>query len=86
MPPPKRIIAGLFKIFCVVTLICLACYQISIFVKNEDVSVVSYKEFNSDGDSVYPAISVCLHSTTGNIFDETSPLIQNKDITLKGED
>ena len=84
MSSPKRIIAGLFKIFCVVTLICLACYQIFIFVQNEDVSVVNYKEFNSDGDSVYPAISVCVHSTTGKIFDETSPLIQSIDGGVDG--
>ena len=84
MSSPKRIIAGLFKIFCVVTLICLSCYQFFIFVQNEDVSVVNYKKFNSDGDSVYPAISVCVHSTTGNIFDETSPLIQSIDGGVDG--
>ena len=79
MIPPSAIFVYSFKTFCVVLLAVLSCYQIHIFVQNEDLSVVNFKEFNSDDGASYPAISVCLHSSTGKIFDRNSPSIKDTD-------
>ena len=70
-------VGNCFKIFCVMVLICLICYQIYIFIQNKDMSITNYKEFDNDDESYYPAISACLHSSTGKIINKNNPLIQN---------
>ena len=42
--------------------------QLLTYAKNEDMSVVSYRQFNSEPENRYPVFSVCFHSGFDGIF------------------
>ena len=70
------IILRLFHIICVVTVLVLAYCQLQLFMDNKDQSAVGYKRFNNEKDDIYPAISVCLHSLHGAIFNEDNHYVR----------
>ena len=42
--------------------------QFKNYISNKDLSVVSFRKFNSDIDDLYPSFSICLNGITGGIF------------------
>ena len=70
------IILRVFHLVCIATVLVLAYYQFQVYMDNKDQSAVGYKRFNEEESDIYPAISVCLHSTHGDIFNKYDPTIQ----------
>ena len=42
--------------------------QFKYYADNEDVASISYRKFNSETKSQYPAITICVRSVKGNLF------------------
>ena len=70
------VITKIFQLLCIVLVMYMSYEQLLEYLKNEDSSSVSYRKFNQAEKDIYPSISICLHSTQGGIFDETSELKQ----------
>ena len=66
-----------FQLICISTVLILVYYQFQVYMDNKDTSAVGYRKFNDEKRDLYPAISVCLHSPQGAIFDKSNPLIQD---------
>ena len=75
--PVVRIIIRTFHLVCITTVLVLAYYQIQVYMENKDQSAVRYKKFNDEEHDLYPAISICMHSLDGAIFNSDEPSIQN---------
>ena len=72
-----RIIIRTFHLVCITTVLVLAYYQFQVYMENKDQSAVGYKKFNDEEPDLYPAISICMHSLHGAIFNSDEPSIQN---------
>ena len=49
-----------FQTLCIIATICLVSYVIHQYIKDEDLTEVSFKKFHEDKESIYPEISICL--------------------------
>ena len=58
----------LFQLSCVALAGYMTYVQFKNYISNEDVSVVSFRKFNSDIDDLYPSFSICMIGSTGEIF------------------
>ena len=77
--PIKKISPAMLRIFqliCIMSVLILVYYQFQVYMDNKDQSAVGYRKFNIDDRDLYPAISVCLHSPNGAIFDKNEPSIE----------
>ena len=50
-----------FKFICITSAISMTIYCSYDYSRNADVSVVSYKEFHQDEESIYPQLELCVH-------------------------
>ena len=48
-----------FLLICVVTTVALTIFCIYQYSRDEDVSLISFKKYHEDEDSIYPAITLC---------------------------
>ena len=49
----------LFNFFCYLATISLLSYCVHMYIKNDDVSEIVYKEYNDDSQSPYPSLTLC---------------------------
>ena len=55
----KQYIKYTYSILCVLAAFGMTLYCVKLYISNEDVSIVDFKEFNQNTDSVYPTITLC---------------------------
>ena len=62
-----------FKIICVTSAISMTIYCSYDYSKNEDLSVVSFKEFNENEENLYPQLELCVYdySTEVEVANES---------------
>ena len=48
-----------FGAFCCFATICLTVYCVYQYILDEDVARIGFKEFNSENDHIYPAVTMC---------------------------
>ena len=65
-----------FQLACIVSVLILAFTQLQVYIDNKDQSSVGYRRFNDEEQDIYPAMSICLHSPHGGIFDEADEFLQ----------
>ena len=60
----------------VLSIACLLTFlQYQKYMKNEDVSSISYRRFNIERRDVYPSFSICLYSSFGMIFKQNENIL-----------
>ena len=64
----------LFQILCIAAVLLLVFIQFQSYMENNDSSSVGYRKFNYEERDLYPAVSICLHSSSGSIFKEDEEL------------
>ena len=55
--------------------------QLFTYAKNEDMSIVSHRQFNSEPENRYPAFTICYLSGIDGIFKKTSSVWNSSGIT-----
>jgi hypothetical protein len=58
----KRSWTSIFHFICSIAAFGLTCWCIYKYMKDEDVSLVSYKRYNSDENSIYPSLTLCFNN------------------------
>lgn len=53
-------VVSFFQFLCIISAITLGILCILEFVKDEDLTEVSFKRFNEDEESIYPEITICM--------------------------
>ena len=57
-----------FQMLCIILVIYLSYEQLQQYLKNEDSSSVSFRNFNQEKRDLYPTFSICVHSEKGGII------------------
>ena len=55
----KNVINLVYHLICILATIAMTIYCIYQYQLNKDVSIVEFKEFNTDEDFIYPSITLC---------------------------
>ena len=63
-----------FQLLCIAAVLLLVFIQFQSYMDNKDSSSVRYRKFNYEERDLYPAVSICLHSSSGSIFKEDEEL------------
>ena len=58
----KRNWTRIFHILCSISAFSLTCWCIYKYMKNDDVSLVNYKRYHSDKNSIYPSLTLCFNN------------------------
>ena len=66
-----------FQLLCLITFLVLVFIQVQLYVENKDSSSVGYRRFNQEERDIYPAVSICLQSRQGSIFNENHTLLSS---------
>ena len=53
---------GIFHFLCSISAFSLTCWCIYKYIKDEDVSLVNYKRYHSDRNSIYPSLTLCFNN------------------------
>ena len=61
----KIVSVKLFQSICIILVILMSYQQLLQYLRNEDSSSVSFRQFNNDERDVYPSFSICMHSVKG---------------------
>ena len=61
----KIVSVKLFQSICILLVILMSYQQLLQYLRNEDSSSVSFRQFNNDERDVYPSFSICMHSVKG---------------------
>ena len=77
-----------FRLICVAGAIVASVWCLYVFVLDEDISLVSFKEFNDEDDGLYPSVTLCfafpfLEEKLKNYGDHITGTLYQK--FLKGE-
>ena len=59
-----------FQLMCLAIFLVLVFFQIQAYFENKDTSTVGYRQFNNEERDLYPAVSLCLQSRDGGIFNK----------------
>ena len=52
----------IFHLICSISAFSLTCWCIYKYMKDEDVSLVNYKRYHSDKNSIYPSLTLCFNN------------------------
>ena len=58
----KRNWTRIFHFVCSICAFSLTCWCIYKYMKDEDVSLVNYKRYHSDENSIYPSLTLCFNN------------------------
>ena len=61
-----------FQLMCLAIFLVLVFFQIQAYFENKDSSTVGYRQFNNEERDLYPAVSLCLQSRDGGIFNKVN--------------
>ena len=59
----KLYLTKIYKYLCVISTLLLVGYSICVYIQNNDISRIHYKEFHSTANDIYPSISLCFGDT-----------------------
>ena len=65
-----------FQLLCLITFLVLVSIQVQLYVENKDSSSVGYRRFNQEEKDIYPAVSICLQSRQGAIFNKNHTILK----------
>jgi hypothetical protein len=63
----KKLIYGIFLLFCVLFAGYYGIKQVLDYLENEDVSRISFKQYHNEKDDKYPTFSICISPNEENI-------------------
>ena len=66
-----------FQLLCFVMFFGLVIIQIKLYAENKDSSSIGYRRFNQEERDKYPAVSLCLQSRDGAIFNKNHESLEN---------
>ena len=66
-----------FQLLCFILFFGLVIIQIKLYAENKDSSSIGYRRFNQEQRDKYPAVSLCLQSRDGAIFNKNHESLQN---------
>ena len=73
-----------FFLICVIATILLTSYCLYQYIRDDDFSLISFKKYHKDTDSIYPAISLCFSDYLNrSLFQNASSEKEYKDF-LRG--
>ena len=55
--------------------------QLKYYLNNEDLSSISYREFNDEEQDEYPIFSICLSGSEGQIFKQSHEVFTSHNVT-----
>jgi hypothetical protein len=58
----KGKLTSIFHLLCSISAFSLTCWCIYKYMKDEDVSLVNYKRYHSDENSIYPSLTLCFNN------------------------
>ena len=53
-----------FKFICIISAVSMTIYCCYDYSQNEDLSIVSFREFSQNDDSIYPQLNLCVSDYT----------------------
>ena len=65
-----------FQLLCCIMFFGLVIIQIKLYAENKDSSSIGYRRFNQEERDKYPAVSLCLQSRDGAIFNKNHESLQ----------
>ena len=61
-PSLRTIFIVMYQLLCTFGAFRMVIFDINTYLKDEDVTEITYKSYNQDKESVYPEITICLDS------------------------